>query len=392
MGQNGFFFWTLDLQIPPKVAMNHTEPHCGTAWKTFQDDFRQTAFSPIMITLYVLGVIFNSLSITVFTTKHKITSSNVLFTSLAISDLTVSILGIPFWWLFLRPTSGASSGSGHSIVGHYYLIILRLFFNVSVLHTTNLAIWRFIAVTYPLKERKWCNLKNTFISIGLHYTFCILYEVKTLFCYTNVADIALLKNNTEGSNSTTNVNGTIHTMRNITSERASTTQIGTNGFLCTLPEYIYVVVVRILPCIVIIICSFRLIYVLQHSKKRRNKLMPNMPQNDVAKDAEKEKQMNRTTRMLLGIMILFLLDKVPSAIVKFLIILYDINFIHDCLPAIAQVISILSLIYVSTPFLAYYVSSQHFRNSFKSLFPAKKCMKSSDTDASTQMNTDSTHF
>lgn len=119
--------------------------------------------------------------------------------------------------------------------------------------------------------------------------------------------------------------------------------------------------------------------------------MPNL-QNHLAKDIEKDKQMDRTTRMLLGIMILFLLDKVAGAATKILIILYDINFIYDCLPAVVQIISILSLIYVSTPFVVYYVSSQHFRDGFKSLFPSKKCTFLSDEEASVQMNTESTHL
>lgn len=83
---------------------------------------------------------------------------------------------------------------------------------------------------------------------------------------------------------------------------------------------------------------------------------------------EKRKQMNRTTKMVLGITIFSLTNNTLLAIAKSLIVILGDEFEKDCSPAIACVNNLFALIYTIIPFVVYYLTSRQFRDNFKSLF------------------------
>ena len=113
---------------------------------------------------------------------------------------------------------------------------------------------------------------------------------------------------------------------------------------------------------------FRFIRVLRKSKIRRKEMISNF--NGVL--YEKEKQMNRTTKMVLGITIFFLTNNTGLMIARILILVFGPKYKKDCSEAIICINNLLVLIYTVIPFVVYYVTSQQFRDNFKSLFFSEK--------------------
>lgn len=82
---------------------------------------------------------------------------------------------------------------------------------------------------------------------------------------------------------------------------------------------------------------------------------------------DKEKQTDRTTRMLLAVLLLFLITEVPQGILGSLTLFFGDKFFKDCYQKLGDVADILALTNSAINFALYYVMSRQFRTTFKSL-------------------------
>lgn len=106
---------------------------------------------------------------------------------------------------------------------------------------------------------------------------------------------------------------------------------------------------------------------LVETKKRREKLTSSINRKN-AKNLEKEKQTDRTTRMLLAVLILFLLTEVPQGILGLSTVIFGPKFFDDCYRKLGDVMDMLAVTNSAINFVVYYVMSRQFRMTFKSLF------------------------
>lgn len=107
------------------------------------------------------------------------------------------------------------------------------------------------------------------------------------------------------------------------------------------------------------------------TKKRRQKLTSSLNRKN-AKNLDKEKQTDRTTRMLLAVLILFLLTEVPQGILGLLNLILGEKFFRDCYQRLGDVMDMLAVTNSAINFVVYYVMSRQFRVAFKSLFNCNK--------------------
>ncbi|XP_065204534.1 sex peptide receptor-like [Planococcus citri] len=319
-----------------KVGMNHSsELFCGTAWNETQIFIINHIYRWVMLVLVSIGIPFSILTVIIFA-KNVFSPSNILFTSLAISDLIVSLLGIPRIWISIwhyiigdyKPDKGSYTEI-EKIADYYMDIGAKIFYNISLYHTMMMAIWRYIAITLPLKERIFCNVRMTLAGILTVYMLCFFYFVP---------DLLQIPPETKPGND----------------------QFGGSTLFYDL---IYIIVLKLIPCTIVTVCTMKFFRVLREWKARRREMISNFNK----RLEEKEKQMNRTTRMVLGMTIFFLTNNTALAMGRILILIFGPKFKKDCFPAIVCINSILVLIYTVIPFVVYYVSNQQFRDNFKSL-------------------------
>lgn len=305
--------------------------------KDFASSYREV-HGHLSILVCVFGSIANVLNICVLTTKEMRWPTNFILTGLAIADLLVMLEYIPFaTHVYLNPKSRLSADY-FTYAWAVYMVFHALF--TQVLHfiscclTVILAIWRYIAITHPQNNKLWfivSNGRSTLISIVVTYLMCPLMCIP-LFLSLNVIkrthamdDRKMLISKKVQKNFTGNLhNGTLYTAE-------------LSGDFMNVSFWVYSVVIKLVPCVLLTILSMRLISALLETKKRRRNLLNStgVPLREkkpkkTKKHLEKEQQTDRTTRMLLAVLLLFLITEFPQAILGLLSVVIGKTFVTQC--------------------------------------------------------------
>ncbi|EDW33164.1 GL24649 [Drosophila persimilis] len=426
--------------------MQHSQPYAHGAagaglWQQQPESTQQTKENVrVWIGLYknmhgyvslvvcILGTIANTLNIIVLTRKEMRSPTNAILTGLAVADLAVMLEYIPYtihdYILTDSLPREQKLSYGWACFINFHSIFAQVLHTISIWLTVTLAVWRYIAVGYPQKNRVWCGMRTTIITIFTAYVVCVLVVSPSLYLITAITEwmdqldamgkvinsipmtqyvidyrneigmsvkVAALNATPQSLNLNEtlwlNVTGTTETpappvappapapapapaplvARNVTVYRLYHSDLALhNASLQNATFLIYSVVIKLIPCIALTILSVRLILALLEAKQRRKKLTSKPPTPAVAaasngngtgkplvngkpserprknsKLLEKEKQTDRTTRMLLAVLLLFLITEFPQGIMGLLNALLGdafflqcyLRLIHDQLPA-----------------------------------------------------------
>lgn len=293
------------------------------------------------ILVCVFGSVTNVLNICVLTTREMRWPTNFILTGLALADLLVMLEYIPFaCHFFLDPLSRRTT-TYYSYAWAIYTIIHALFGQVfhfvSCCLTVILAVWRYVAITHPQNNKLWSvvnNAKRTILVILLTYVLC------PIICIPVILSLQIVPHN-----KTVYVNDTIikkDLLENYTGPSKNTTiyLIEVDADYQIMGLWVYGVVIKLVPCLLLTILSKQLICALMDTKRRRRELLGNcgMPLMDAAgqkskkvqRHLEKEQQTDRTTRMLLAVLLLFLITEFPQGILGLLSILIGDPFWKQC--------------------------------------------------------------
>lgn len=275
----------------------------------------------ISIIVCVFGSIANILNICVLTSKKMRSSTNMVLTGLAIADLLVMIDYIIYASVNLDKNYSPSKFSYAVFIISHGLVSLTFHF-VSCSLTIMLAIWRYVCITFPQISKVWCNPDMTLKFITSIYIFC------TLLCA--LPNYFALSINTFYNNGT----GTVPYNISLFNETDNITilyyvQHGNNATR-TIIFVIYSVVMKLIPCVLLTVLSERLITALFKAKERRKLLLKKPTNTENGKRDDNEKQADRTTRMLLAVLLLFLLTEFPQAILGLLALILGDTFEKEC--------------------------------------------------------------
>lgn len=119
-------------------------------------------------------------------------------------------------------------------------------------------------------------------------------------------------------------------MTNTTLYFVRLTETAENHDIKELNFWIYSVVIKLFPCLVLTIVSLKLLQVLLEAKRRRRKLTNVQEQKKSCRRADKERQTDRTTMMLLAVLLLFLLTELPQGILGLFSVLLGPRFFKAC--------------------------------------------------------------
>lgn len=291
----------------------------------------------------IFGCIANCLNVIVLTRREMRSPTNAILTGLAIADLLVMLDYIPYSLIeyilkskYPREIQFAYSWTWCIM---FHAIFAQICHTISIWLTVTLAVWRFIAVAYPQRNRIWCEMRTTKFAIASSYVVCPLLAIPFYLGYTITPQIEVL-----GTDGNIFVQNSSDIQRNVTLYKVLPSELVKNHHVfMTINVWLYSVVIKLIPCFALTILSLRLIGALLEAKRRRKqlinssntglKVMSNGKIVEVKKSSktlDKEKQTDRTTRMLLAVLLLFLLTEFPQGILGLMSALIGHQFFMSC--------------------------------------------------------------
>ncbi|XP_065361224.1 G-protein coupled receptor dmsr-1-like [Calliphora vicina] len=399
----------------------------------------------LSLSVCLLGTLANTLNIIVLTRREMRTPTNAILTGLAVADLAVMLEYIPYavhdYILTERWPREQQLNYTWACYIKFHAIYAQLLHTISIWLTVMLAVWRYLAVTYPQVSREWCGMRNTVLTIILAYVLCGVVVTPWLYLVSSIAQFEEVVNANDkvlhsrplseyivnyqakhdyanfskfstfnGSSSGGSVSDSITSTatsndttleRNITVYRLYHSDMALRNSTLRLGTLlIYSVLIKLIPCIALTVLSLRLISALLEVKRRRqmlrnqlikaeeksahsttmNTLVPPSSAPDgsqmtmvsssfaIRKKIDKAKQTDRTTQMLLAVLLLFLITEFPQGIMGLLNTILGEAFFMQCYLKLSDLMDVLALLNSSINFILYCSMSRQFRQTFVLLF------------------------
>ncbi|XP_011505952.1 PREDICTED: FMRFamide receptor-like [Ceratosolen solmsi marchali] len=331
----------------------------------------------------VFGSIANGLNIAVLTRREMSSPTNAILTGLAVADMLVMIEYMPYAvhsYLYHRPKRETYTYAWTVFV-LFHSNFAQVFHTISIWLTVTLAVWRYIAVAHPQKNREWCSYKRTIVAIVAAYVVC------PLICFPLYVTTQVTSKNVTLDANDRQINIGMDA-NNATLYYVALTESAQNG-LKEMNFWMYSVVIKLLPCLALTILSLRLILALIEAKKRRKKLTSttmlkveesiNLAESKkrrrkASRIMDNERQTDRTTKMLLAVLLLFLLTEFPQGTLGLLSVVLGPNFFNTCYVKLGEAMDILALINSAINFILYCAMSRQFRMTFNQLFCRSKLL------------------
>ncbi|XP_063378199.1 G-protein coupled receptor dmsr-1-like [Cydia fagiglandana] len=343
--------------------------YCDPWGSSFQKTFTQF-HGYIALVICLLGSVANSVNIAVLSRKEMASSTNTILTGLAVADLLVMIDYIPFAFLIYVKVGTEQSRNSYAaaVFVYFHSIFSQTFHTVSIWLTITLAIWRYIAIKFPQMNRTFCNKRNTNIAITLAYVVSPVLCLPIYFAM-NIDPVPGKSSTNATMNNTSDMNVTSSRVEPASKFAITMT---TNGDLLTAIFWIYSVFIKLIPCIVLSIISVCLIVKMKSSDRRRQKLLKKsaITTNEGEKARLNEDgakrgggRTDRTTRMLLALLGLFLATELPQALFGLLTATAPRLF-QVCYYTFGEVMDLMALVGSAINFVLYCSMSRQFRSTF----------------------------
>ncbi|XP_050310205.1 G-protein coupled receptor dmsr-1-like [Anthonomus grandis grandis] len=329
---------------------------------------------PLSFSVCIFGSVANVLNISVLTTKEMRWPTNLILTGLAIADLLVMLEYIPFTIHRYLNVEGKKYIDNYSYnwasFTIFHALFSQVFHFVSCCLTVILAIWRYMAITSHHSSRIWCDIRRTFLTIVITYLCCPvvctpLFLSLKIVPYNQTCDHnGRILNKKDLLNHTDIAKKTIYVIDYVSEDYKY------------MSFWVYGVVIKLVPCILLTHLSRKLIGVLLETKRRRKTLLSsNLAMEDVLevkpflqKKLEKYRQADRTSGMLVAILMLFLITEFPQAIMGLLMATKGQQFEKECYRPLGDLMDILALTNSGINFILYCTMSRQFRITFKEIF------------------------
>ncbi|PNF24887.1 hypothetical protein B7P43_G10168 [Cryptotermes secundus] len=257
-----------------------------------------TVHGYVSLVVCLFGSVANSLNIAVLTRREMTSPTNALLTGLAVADLLVMLEYIPFACHMYMPQSTSRTATDQYSYAWAVFVLFHSNFaqvchTVSIWLTVTLAVWRYIAVAHPQRNREWCCMKTTIAAIVSAYVVSPLLCIPLFLAFSIHPKTAIVDKYELGK--------------------------ANSNLLSHINFWVYSVVIKLIPCAALTELSRRLICALLETKRRRQQLTtPSGPGGKKSTRSsrllEKERQTDRTTRMLLAVLLLFLLTEFPQGL------------------------------------------------------------------------------
>lgn len=162
-------------------------------------------------------------------------------------------------------------------------------------------------------------MKNTIPAIILSYVISPIIAIPIAMSI-NIKEFNITVTTNQTMNGTTDLINEV----NMTVYKVWPSELATDHEMLYL--WVYSVIIKLLPCIALTFLSLQLIHALYEAKKRKEKLTGNIS----IKLMRKKKQADRTTKMLIAVLLLFLITEFPQGIMGLFSALLHKDFYRYC--------------------------------------------------------------
>ncbi|CAH2990644.1 unnamed protein product [Chilo suppressalis] len=346
---------------------NATDAYCVPGATDFNKAYSRM-HGYIALVVCIVGSATNSINIAVLSRREMTSSTNSILTGLAVADLLVMLEYIPYALhmnIKIGPQLNKNTYSWAVFV-YFHSIFSQTFHTISIWLAVTLAVWRYVAIAYPQKNRTWCNKRNTTLAIVSAYVICPFLCLPFYFAMNIVPSEVTPQNNSEfAEDLSLPHNRTVYVL-----------EMSKNVELVTAIMWIYSVILKLVPSIALSILSSCLISKLTTTERKRQNLLKRStvgPNEQLEKQclaeeacARRSSRTDRTTRMLLAVLGLFLSTEVPQGLLGLASALAP-NFFKNCYSMFGDLMDMLALFTSSVNFVLYCSMSRQFRCTFARL-------------------------
>lgn len=301
----------------------------------------------------VCGVILNAANIVVLTRKNMISSINVLLTWLAVTDnlkmLDYLIFAIEVYILKdpqLDYLHSFSRKKAKYIEFHASFALVC--HNIGIWLTVALATFRFLYIWFPTKGKALCTVMRAKLTVGL------IYFTIAVICIPNYCTNYLERKDIDQEKAPNMTCPPIYSVE----------MISQKNVIFTINTYIQAIFSKLIPCVLLTVLTFSLIYAMHQAYKKRKLLLSQG--HDL--DARRHHEHNRTTGMLLAVVILFLLVELPQGIMTLMIVFFPAEWMDRVYDNIGDLHELFALCNNAINFVLYCTMSKQFRKTFFSIF------------------------
>ncbi|KAJ8952172.1 hypothetical protein NQ318_022622 [Aromia moschata] len=288
------------------------------------DDFRneyKNIHGYLSLTVCVFGSIANVFNICVLRTKQMRSPTNFILIGLAVADLLVMLEYIPF-------TVHRNVDPNRKFVQHFtypwacfykfHAYITIVLHSIACFLTIILAVWRYTYVSKVQAHGICSSLRHTVIVIIATYVTC------PLLCFPLFAIFEIVPyNHTCKPNGEWVLEKDVPLYENKLNLTKMVMYVTSLKDPHNLSIWLYSFLMKMVPCVLLTALTYKIITALVETRRRRMKLLTS---NSALEELHgktkpntvqlyKENQADRTTRMLLAVLILFLITEVPQVII-----------------------------------------------------------------------------
>ncbi|GIX78187.1 sex peptide receptor [Caerostris darwini] len=300
----------------------------------------------------MFGITANILNIIVLTRKNMVSPTNAILTGLAVADMLVMFSYLPFTFHNyirndLSEKEKFSYGWAVFTLFHAHFTVVN--HTISIWLTVTVAIWRFMSVSFPASSANLCSMPRAKAAILATYAACTIFCIPVYITFT-VSEF-------QGSDGEVMF-------------RVDFSEIAQrhDKLLEKINFWLFSVITKLVPCVALTALSLGLIRVLYETNLRRQRLKNR---------ADTDRSHDRTTRMLLAVLLLFLLTEFPAGLLALLSGILGTDFFNNVYLNFGETMDALALINSAINFIIYCSMSRQFRDTFAYLF-LPKCGKAQE--------------
>ena len=330
----------------------NTTEAMSSLWMFYYKYFQIHGYISICVCLF--GILANIANIVVLTRKNMITSTNDILTWLAVADLMTMLDYFPFamhFYILKQPDLAFPETRGYG-----WICYLLFHANFSVMcHSTAiwlticLATFRFVCIWFPTRGSSYCTVIRAKQFIGIIIGSVIVLCIPNFIINHMRSDH---RNKTEGNITTDDI---VYNM--------DYREGGAFEVIDKLNKMIQAIIFKIIPCALLTILTILLITAMHRAYKRRRALK----NQGKREESDRHGEHNRTTGMLLAVVVLFLFTELPQGILTILGLILD-NFLYDVYYPLGDLMDITALCNNAINFVLYCTMSRQFRDTFVNTF------------------------
>lgn len=253
----------------------------------------------------IFGVVTNILNFIVLTRKTLKTEINTILAALAVSDGLVMLVYVPyaFDYAFNLNTSDERFTYGYALYLYVHATLTQTFHTISIFLTIVLAFYRYV-----------CICRNSLKKILLKKSNHLMLIACCMALLVSVPLFLSLEINKQSEKSS----------EGVTYYLLSSSEFSRHHEKVFI--WIYSVIIKLIPCIVLTFFSIKLVQVLLRVRR-------NIARNGIGSlhmSQRRRSQTDHTTIMLLAVLILFLITEFPQGIFGLLSAVLHRNFFVNC--------------------------------------------------------------